>query len=127
MTPSTQQVLVKEPISERRTTCEATRQVQTPASRVTPRVFQYGADVRALDHDGRNALWYARSSRSGDCVELLRAQGCPDTGPPPPPPGAPGSGATLPRRRTPSSQDPPLPPTIPPPNDAFEKLPASVI
>ena len=88
---------------------------------------QYGADVRALDHEGRNALWYAKSSRSNECVELLKCQGCPEN-------------PTIPRRRTSSQQPPPpvvisitqqhlpLAPPLPPgSNEAFEKLPASVI
>ncbi|ELT98958.1 hypothetical protein CAPTEDRAFT_219196 [Capitella teleta] len=70
----------------------------------------YGANVRMVDHEGRNALWYARSSGSQECVDLLRAQGCSDN-------------PTLPRRR----------PQAPPPGgnngngNEFEKLPASVI
>ena len=89
--------------------------------------LQYGADVRALDHEGRNALWYAKSSRSNECVELLKGQGCPEN-------------PTIPRRRTSSQQPPPpgvisitqqqlpvAPPLPPGSNEAFEKLPASVI
>jgi Arf-GAP/GTPase/ANK repeat/PH domain-containing protein 1/3 len=69
-------------------------------------VFQYGANVKVVDHEGRNALWYARTSGSVECTDLLTSNGCPDT-------------ATLPRRRgssQPSSK-----------NDVFDKLPASVI
>ena len=80
-----------------------------------------------VDHEGRNALWYARSSGSQECVELLRNQGCPEN-------------PTLPRRRT-AAQNPGIPTisTIPgggeqqpggaggQGSEAFEKLPASVI
>jgi len=66
----------------------------------------YGADVKVIDHEGRNALWYARSSGSTECSELLRNQGCPEN-------------PTIPRRR--GSQQPNNNP------DVFEKLPASVI
>ncbi|KAL3836900.1 hypothetical protein ACJMK2_022307 [Sinanodonta woodiana] len=65
----------------------------------------YGANVKVVDHEGRNALWYARSSSSSECVELLVNNGCPEH-------------PTLPRRRG-SVQ--------PGKNDVFEKLPASVI
>ncbi|XP_076455882.1 centaurin-gamma-1A-like isoform X1 [Babylonia areolata] len=64
----------------------------------------YCANVKVVDHEGRNALWYARSSESLACTELLATAGCPDT--------------TLPRRRG------SLQPTK---NDVFDKLPASVI
>ena len=40
--------------------------------------FQYGADVSLIDHEGRNALWYARSSRSTESIEILLAAGCID-------------------------------------------------
>lgn len=66
---------------------------------------QYCANVKVVDHEGRNALWYARTSGSVECTELLATAGCPDT-------------ATLPRRRG-SLQ--------PSKNDVFDKLPASVI
>ncbi|KAL3836901.1 hypothetical protein ACJMK2_022307, partial [Sinanodonta woodiana] len=46
----------------------------------------YGANVKVVDHEGRNALWYARSSSSSECVELLVNNGCPEH-------------PTLPRRR----------------------------
>ncbi|KAK7092472.1 arf-GAP with GTPase, ANK repeat and PH domain-containing protein 1-like isoform X4 [Littorina saxatilis] len=65
----------------------------------------YCANVKVVDHEGRNALWYARTSGSVECTDLLAAAGCPDT-------------ATLPRRRG-SLQ--------PSKNDVFDKLPASVI
>ncbi|XP_069119614.1 centaurin-gamma-1A-like isoform X3 [Argopecten irradians] len=65
----------------------------------------YSANVKVVDHEGRNALWYAKSSGSTDCVELLMNSGCPEH-------------PTLPRRRG-SAQ--------PGKNDVFEKLPASVI
>ncbi|KAK7492700.1 hypothetical protein BaRGS_00016005 [Batillaria attramentaria] len=65
----------------------------------------YCANVKVVDHEGRNALWYARTSGSSECTELLTAAGCPDH-------------ATLPRRRG-SLQ--------PGKNDVFDKLPASVI
>ncbi|KAK3586293.1 hypothetical protein CHS0354_035694 [Potamilus streckersoni] len=65
----------------------------------------YGANVKVVDHEGRNALWYARSSNSSECPELLVNNGCPEH-------------STLPRRRG-SVQ--------PGKNDVFEKLPASVI
>ncbi|XP_046563635.1 arf-GAP with GTPase, ANK repeat and PH domain-containing protein 1-like isoform X3 [Haliotis rubra] len=64
------------------------------------------ASVKVVDHEGRNALWYAKSSGSTECVELLINNGCPEH-------------PTLPRRRgsaQPSGK-----------NDVFDKLPASVI
>ncbi|XP_065939669.1 centaurin-gamma-1A isoform X32 [Magallana gigas] len=66
----------------------------------------YNANVKVVDHEGRNALWYARSSGSTECVELLMNNGCPEH-------------PTLPRRRGSSAQAGK--------NDVFEKLPASVI
>ncbi|XP_061181323.1 centaurin-gamma-1A-like isoform X14 [Saccostrea echinata] len=66
----------------------------------------YNANVKVVDHEGRNALWYARSSGSNECVELLMNNGCPEH-------------PTLPRRRGSSAQAGK--------NDVFEKLPASVI
>ncbi|XP_050406361.1 centaurin-gamma-1A isoform X15 [Patella vulgata] len=65
----------------------------------------YNANVKVVDHEGRNALWYARSSGSGDCMDLLANNGCPEH-------------PTLPRRRG-SVQ--------PNKTDVFDKLPASVI
>lgn len=69
-------------------------------------ILQYNANVKVVDHEGRNALWYARSSGSTECVELLMNNGCPEH-------------PTLPRRRGSSAQAGK--------NDVFEKLPASVI
>lgn len=46
-----------------------------------------GADVSVVDHEGRNALFYALSSGQHECAELLSRRGCPDQGfvlPPPP-------------------------------------------
>ena len=68
--------------------------------------LQYNANVKVVDHEGRNALWYAKSSGSTECVELLMNNGCPEH-------------PTLPRRRGSSAQAGK--------NDVFEKLPASVI
>ncbi|CAG5125080.1 unnamed protein product, partial [Candidula unifasciata] len=65
----------------------------------------YNANVNVVDHENRNAFWYARSSGSSECTELLAANGCVEH-------------PTLPRRRG-SSQ--------PGKNDVFDKLPASVI
>ncbi|XP_025080568.1 arf-GAP with GTPase, ANK repeat and PH domain-containing protein 1-like isoform X4 [Pomacea canaliculata] len=65
----------------------------------------YNANVKVMDHEGRNALWYARTSGSAECTDLLSNAGCPDH-------------PTLPRRRG-SLQ--------PSKNDVFDKLPASVI
>lgn len=65
----------------------------------------YNANVKVLDHEGRNALWYAGGSGSPECVDLLVTNGCPEH-------------PTLPRRRG-SVQ--------PGKNDMFDKLPASVI
>lgn len=70
-------------------------------------LFQYSANVKVLDHEGRNALWYAKSSGATDCMDMLVNHGCPEN-------------PTLPRRRG-SSQP------APGKNDVFEKLPASVI
>jgi ankyrin repeat protein len=41
-------------------------------------MLQYSANVKVVDHEGRNALWYARSSGSMECVELLTNNGCPE-------------------------------------------------
>ncbi|XP_013405732.1 centaurin-gamma-1A isoform X8 [Lingula anatina] len=49
-------------------------------------ILWYGADVKAVDHDGRTALWYARTKGAQDCVDLLTHNGCPEN-------------PTLPRRR----------------------------
>ncbi|CAL1534810.1 unnamed protein product [Lymnaea stagnalis] len=65
----------------------------------------YNANVKVVDHEGRNALWYARSSGSSECTELLTTSGCPEH-------------PTLPRRRGSVQQGK---------NDVFDKLPASVI
>ncbi|XP_055860467.1 arf-GAP with GTPase, ANK repeat and PH domain-containing protein 1-like isoform X1 [Biomphalaria glabrata] len=65
----------------------------------------YNANVKVVDHEGRNALWYARSSGSSECTELLTTNGCPEH-------------PTLPRRRGSVQQGK---------NDVFDKLPASVI
>lgn len=67
--------------------------------------LQYNANVKVVDHEGRNALWYARSSGSSECTELLTTNGCPEY-------------PTLPRRRGSVQQGK---------NDVFDKLPASVI
>ena len=94
-------------------------------------LFQYNADVRVIDHEGRNSLWYAKSSGSQECVELLRNQGCTEN-------------PTLPRRRASSNQGPngsggsgsggsggasaaPGGSGASGGNEVFEKLPASVI
>ena len=69
--------------------------------------FQYNANVKVVDHEGRNALWYAKSSGSQECVDLLTNNGCPEN-------------PTLPRRRGSSHQQSGK-------SDVFEKLPASVI
>ncbi|XP_052252907.1 centaurin-gamma-1A-like isoform X12 [Dreissena polymorpha] len=66
------------------------------------------ANVKVVDHEGRNALWYAKSSASQECVELLMNSGCPEN-------------PTLPRRRGSSHQGGSGK------NDVFEKLPSSVI
>ena len=75
--------------------------------------LQYGANAKAVDHEGHNALYYARGANAVDCVELLRTQGCSEN-------------PTLPRRRI----------SNPPPGgsggssgsgEIFDKLPASVI
>ncbi|KAK0048141.1 centaurin-gamma-1A, partial [Biomphalaria pfeifferi] len=65
----------------------------------------YNANVKVVDHEGRNALWYARSSGSSECTELLTTNGCPEH-------------PTLLRRRGSVQQGK---------NDVFDKLPASVI
>ncbi|CAG5130775.1 unnamed protein product [Candidula unifasciata] len=70
----------------------------------------YNADVRVLDHEHRSALWYASSSGSKECLQLLRANGCPEL--------SLMTTAATPRRRS-SAQSAH--------NDAFETLPAGVI
>ncbi|KAK2145956.1 hypothetical protein LSH36_644g01080 [Paralvinella palmiformis] len=80
----------------------------------------YGANVKIVDHEGRNALFYARSSTSPECVELLKGQGCPEN-------------PTLPRRRGssqpnhPQQQQQSQQQLQPQNSDVFEKLPASII
>jgi len=66
----------------------------------------YNANVKVVDHEGRNALWYARSSGSMECTELLTTSGCPEN-------------STMPRRRGSVQQTGKT--------DVFDKLPASVI
>ncbi|XP_053408124.1 centaurin-gamma-1A-like isoform X29 [Mercenaria mercenaria] len=68
------------------------------------------ANVKVVDHEGRNALWYAKSSGSQECVDLLMNSGCPEH-------------PTLPRRRGSSHQSGGSGGKT----DVFEKLPASVI
>lgn len=38
----------------------------------------YGANAQLEDHDGHNALYYARSAKSEECISLLEAAGCPN-------------------------------------------------
>jgi Arf-GAP/GTPase/ANK repeat/PH domain-containing protein 1/3 len=84
----------------------------------------YGANTKAIDHEGHSALYYARGAGAAECVELLRTQGCPEN-------------PTLPRRRV---SNPPMTggssgavtgrsgATAGPGSDElFDKLPASVI
>ncbi|BFZ22466.1 hypothetical protein BsWGS_25505 [Bradybaena similaris] len=66
----------------------------------------YNADVQVLDHEQRSALWYANSSGSKACSQLLRCSGCMD------------QTAVAPRRRSSAQSGH---------NDVLEKLPASVI
>ena len=80
--------------------------VMQPPFHRCPLLFQYGANVSAVDHEGHNALWFARSAGSMECVELLRNQGCPDT-------------PSLPRQRGSVASTGG--------NDVFDKLPASII
>lgn len=42
--------------------------------------FQYFADVKTLDANGRSALWHAKSSGSKECADILRNNGCNDLG-----------------------------------------------
>lgn len=70
-------------------------------------IFQYGANVQAVDHEGHNALWFARSAGSVECVELLHNQGCPDN-------------PSLPRQRGSLAGSTGG-------NDVFDRLPASII
>ena len=80
------------------------------------------ANVKVVDHENRNALWYARSANSSECVELLKTQGCPEH-------------PTLPRRPRgqPPLGQPGLQQSVAGPGaggqsgEAFDKLPASVI
>ncbi|XP_064644118.1 arf-GAP with GTPase, ANK repeat and PH domain-containing protein 3-like isoform X7 [Lineus longissimus] len=114
----------------------------------------YNADVKVVDHDGRNALYYARTSEVPECIELLKNSGCPECPtlprrrnsqqqqqmmypqplqqnqlpPPPPPPQAPQP-IYVPQPKVPM---PPVVPTLPSQQgqgqgDVFDKLPASVI
>lgn len=70
-------------------------------------LLQYGANVSAVDHEGHNALWFARSAGSVECVELLHNQGCPDN-------------PSLPRQRGSLASSTGG-------NDDFDRLPASII
>ena len=82
--------------------------------------------MQALDHEGRNALWYAKSSRSNECVELLKLHGCAEN--PTLPRGGGGAAGRRGQAPPPPAPKDPLPaPPLPPGNEAFEKLPASVI
>ncbi|GFR81318.1 ARF-GAP with GTPase, ANK repeat and PH domain-containing protein 1, partial [Elysia marginata] len=79
---------------------------------------QYNANVKVVDHEGRNALWYARSSGSSECTELLTSSGCPEH-------------PTLPRRRGSlqhqQQQQQHQGGGVGGKGDVFDKLPASVI
>lgn len=70
----------------------------------------HNANVKAVDHENRTALYYARNSGSQDVQELLKQSGCTE-------PIAPVSG-TLPRRKGSITRKNP---------EVFDKLPASVI
>jgi len=81
---------------------------------------QYGANSKAIDHEGHSAVYYARGAGAAECVELLRSQGCPEN-------------PTLPRRRV---SNPPANSSAgagrsgnsgPETDEIFERLPASVI
>jgi len=84
-------------------------------------VVQYGANSKAIDHEGHSAVYYARGAGAAECVELLRSQGCPEN-------------PTLPRRRI---SNPPANNSAatasrsgnsgPETDEIFERLPASVI
>ncbi|KAK3757031.1 hypothetical protein RRG08_041807 [Elysia crispata] len=79
----------------------------------------YNANVRVVDHEGRNALWYARSSGSSECTELLTTSGCPEH-------------PTLPRRRgslqhQQQQQQQQQGGGVGGKGDVFDKLPSSVI
>ncbi len=52
-------------------------------------LFQANANVKALDHDGRTCVSYARSSGCQEVVDLLLSNGCPDA----------SLSGTLPRRK----------------------------
>ncbi|VDP07156.1 unnamed protein product [Soboliphyme baturini] len=34
------------------------------------------ADPKAVDHEGRSALWYATNSKSKECADILLQNGC---------------------------------------------------
>ncbi|CDW56626.1 arf GAP with GTPase, ANK repeat and PH [Trichuris trichiura] len=36
----------------------------------------FNADPKALDQEGRSALWYAQNSNSSECVKIIRQNGC---------------------------------------------------
>lgn len=65
---------------------------------------QYGADGRLMDHERRDALWYARFANSQECVNVLRSHGY-----------ASGEVRTLPR--------PPRASQSQAPGDSFDSLP----
>jgi len=43
---------------------------------LTQLLIWYNAEVTAVDHDGRTALWYAKNSGSQECVDILFRNGC---------------------------------------------------
>ncbi|XP_014678079.1 PREDICTED: arf-GAP with GTPase, ANK repeat and PH domain-containing protein 11-like, partial [Priapulus caudatus] len=77
---------------------------------ITQLLIWYGANVAAVDQEGRNPLIYARNSGSSECVTILVNNGCPDA--------AVAGGGTLPRRKGSVTRNS---------GDVFDKLPASVI
>ena len=87
---------------------------------ITAVVVQYGANSKAIDHEGHSAVYYARGAGAAECVELLRSQGCPEN-------------PTLPRRRisNPPANSVAVPNRSgnsgPESDEIFERLPASVI
>lgn len=72
--------------------------------------FQYNANVKTVDSDGRTAVTYAKNGGFQDVHDLLVHNGCPDLIPVPT--------STLPRRRGSLSKKS---------TEVFDKLPASII
>ncbi|GAB6019286.1 Centaurin-gamma-1A, variant 3 [Chamberlinius hualienensis] len=111
-------LLLAHAISEQINSTISSRDLRTPlhlasassSLAVTQLLIWHNANVKAVDHDNRTVLVYARNSGVPEMQELLLQSGCPEFVLP--------HTDTLPRRRGSISRNNP---------DVFDKLPASVI